>query len=301
MTKMLITDLDNTLYDWVTHFSKSFEAMVDSLSELISEDKADILCEFKAIHQHYKNTEQPFAILELPIVQKHFGTTSRSELIEKLNKPLHAFNSTRKRLLTLYDGVETSLQSLCTLGFKIVGYTEAMSINALFRLEKLGIKEYIKRLYAPEGKYLGHPDPNFTKPLEADYIRFIPKDNKKPNPQVLIDICERENIDPSDTWYVGDSLIRDIAMANSAHIKSIWAEYGTQYSPEVWDILVRVTHWTENDVRRENELRNQYKEVIPTYTIDSFSRIIQILKMDMNAIKVSRNYGNARKKVSRLK
>ncbi|MDD4346917.1 MAG: HAD hydrolase-like protein, partial [Desulfitobacteriaceae bacterium] len=193
---------------------------------------------------------------------------------------LHAFNSTRKRSLTLYDGVEMSLKSLCTLGFKIVGYTEAMSINPLFRLEKLGIKEYIKRLYAPEGKYLGHPDQNFDKPLEVDYIRFIPKDNKKPNPQVLLDICKHENIDPADTWYVGDSLIRDISMANSANIKSIWAKYGTQYSPEVWDKLVSVTHWTENDVRRETELRNQYKEVVPQYTINSFSKIIQILNME---------------------
>jgi FMN phosphatase YigB (HAD superfamily) len=280
MTKMLITDLDNTLYDWVTYFSKSFEAMVNCLSELISEDKEEILCEFKAIHQHYGNTEQPFAILELPIVQKHFGPASRTKLKEKLSKPLYAFNSTRKRLLTLYDGVEMALQRLCISGFKIVGFTEAISINALFRLEKLGIKKYIKRLYAPEGKYLEHPDPNFKKPIDVNYICFIPKDNKKPNPQVLLDICKRENVDPADTWYVGDSLIRDISMANSANIKSIWAKYGTQYSPQLWDILVRVTHWTENDVRRENELFSQSKEVVPTYTINSFHKILQVLEIE---------------------
>lgn len=61
---------------------------------------------------------------------------------------------------------------------------------------------------------MGHPDPNFKKPLEVDYIRLIPKANKKPNPQVLIDICKCEQVKPSDAWYVGDSLIRDISMAN---------------------------------------------------------------------------------------
>ena len=76
--KMLITDLDNTLYDWVTFFSKAFKAMVKELSAIVDTAEDQLLDEFKALHQHYNNTEQPFTILELPSVKKNLETYPKS-------------------------------------------------------------------------------------------------------------------------------------------------------------------------------------------------------------------------------
>ena len=38
----LITDLDNTLYDWVTYFSTSFTAMIEALVPIINIDKEQL-------------------------------------------------------------------------------------------------------------------------------------------------------------------------------------------------------------------------------------------------------------------
>jgi FMN phosphatase YigB (HAD superfamily) len=37
--KLLVTDLDNTLYDWVTFFAQSFDAMVAKLIEMTGIDR----------------------------------------------------------------------------------------------------------------------------------------------------------------------------------------------------------------------------------------------------------------------
>jgi phosphoglycolate phosphatase len=55
---------------------------------------------------------------------------------------------------------------------------------------------------------------------------------KKPNPRLLADICSREGFKPSDAIYIGDSLVKDISMANDAGVDSVYAEYGRQHDPK---------------------------------------------------------------------
>jgi FMN phosphatase YigB (HAD superfamily) len=280
--KMLITDLDNTLYDWVTFFSKAFREMVKELSSIINKEEKKLLKEFKTLHQHYGNTEQPFVILELPSVKKHFGYLPKIELMEKVDPALHAFNSSRKRNLNLYSKVKDTLSMLNKDGIIIIGFTEAIAINGYYRLYKLGILDFFKRLYALEGNYKGHPDPIVEKKLTPpeDFIRVIPNSKKKPNPMLLLDICKQEGVPPQNTWYIGDSLIKDISMAKQAGIKSIWAKYGTEYDKKLWDILVRVTHWTEQDVLNEEKLRKKFHKIKPDYTINSFDKIYKIINQE---------------------
>lgn len=239
--KLFITDLDNTLYDWATYFSLSFRAMVEDLTDLLGIEESCILDDFKSIHQFYGNTEQPFAILELPCVKKHFQGLTRFELLEKLNRPLQKFNSMRKRQLKLYPGVENTLKILADAGVLIVG--EAMPENAYFRLNMLKISKYFRRLYAVEGKYLGHPDIEREKLLKfpEGFVKMVPRTERKPNPLLLNDICCSEGIAIDAAIYVGDSLTKDILMANEAQIKSVWAKYGTDVNPAHWNILVRVS------------------------------------------------------------
>lgn len=276
---MLITDLDNTLYDWVSFFSKAFSALVHELSILLQVDEERLLDEFKSIHQRYGNTEQPFAMLELPSVQKKFGNINREDLIKELEKPAYAFNKARKQYLKLYDSVDSTLTALNKDGVRIVGYTEATKENAYFRLLKLGIIKKFTRIYTLEGNFLGHPDPErgaFLTPPEG-LIRIVSKVERKPNPELLLDICSREEIEPDRTWYVGDSLVRDISMARNAGIKSIWAKYGTECDPSLWSILVRVTHWTKEDVSHEADLKKRFDKITPDYTINRFDEVSDII------------------------
>ena len=68
LKKVLITDLDDTLYDWLGFFIPSFYAMVDELVSITGIDKEILLSEYKEKHQYYGTVEHPFVTLELPSI-----------------------------------------------------------------------------------------------------------------------------------------------------------------------------------------------------------------------------------------
>ncbi|MPW27808.1 HAD-IA family hydrolase [Agarivorans sp. B2Z047] len=276
--KLLITDLDNTLYDWVTFYSKSFEAMVNALSKEIGVPLDILLAEYKSIHQKFGNSEKPFATLELPSVLNFFKSDDKKYLQKQLSPVLSAFSSKRNDTLKLYPGVKDTLDKLNSEGVKIVAHTEALEFNSLYRLNKLGIVDNFVHLYTLEDRYNIHPDPPNAKaiPVDGNFIIRLPPEESKPNPELLRHICREEKVDVKDAVYVGDSLTKDISMANEVGIKSVWANYGRNFSPECWKILVQITHWTDEDVAREEELKKTYANIKPDYTIENFSELLSL-------------------------
>jgi phosphoglycolate phosphatase len=276
--RVLITDLDNTLYDWVTFFSTAFNAMVAELARILDTDRPSLLSQFKEIHERYGSTETPWAALELPAAKLKFPGFSATALAGQLLPAFDVFSAERQKHLNLYAGVADTLQQLSASGVVIIGHTEALAVNAYQRLALLGISRHFTRLYALDGKLIDHPFPNRTRsvpPPRPDLIRTLPASERKPNPAVLLDICGRERVNPIDACYVGDSLIRDVAMAKRADVFAVWARYGTIYDPSLWDLLVAVTHWTPADVEREAQLRHSFKNVQPDSTIDTFDELIK--------------------------
>lgn len=276
--KLLITDLDNTLYDWVTYFAIAFDGMTRSLESILEIPRDQLLDEFKVVHQRYGNSEQPFAVLELPSVHARFRTTNRRELKRAVDAALHVFNSLRKKHLRLYTSVRDTLEMMQVRGIPVVGHTEAIAVNAINRLNYLKIDHLFNHLYVLEGQVLEHPEPGLgaTPNTLPGFVQVLPRVERKPNPKLLLDICRKEGVLPRDAWYIGDSLSRDIAMAKEAGVNAVWAKYGTEYDKQLWDILVRVTHWTSEDVKRDEELRNRAAEVLPDFTVNSFSELLNL-------------------------
>ena len=275
--RALITDLDNTLYDWVTFFAIAFDAMVNELARLLDTDRQSLLSQFKEIHRRYGSTETPWAALELPAARLRFPNLSSAKLAGRLQPAFDAFTAARRDHLKLYPGVRDTLAALTDAGVLIVGHTEALTVNAYHRLALLGITDYFTRLYALEGRTIEHPfpdRPHSVPPAPADLIRTLPASERKPNRAVLLDICRREELMPSECSYVGDSLVRDVAMAKEAAVRAVWARYGTRCDPALWNLLVAVTHWTPADVAREAKFRETYRDVKPDQTIDMFGEIL---------------------------
>jgi phosphoglycolate phosphatase-like HAD superfamily hydrolase len=283
--RLLITDLDNTLYDWVTFFARSFGAMMSTLSRHLDVDEETLAAEFKSVHQRHGTLEAPFAALELPSIIKRFPGASRSDVARELTLAFEAFNASRRQHLVLYEGVRDTLQSLTQHGVVIVAHTEAISINAYYRVVVLDILKYFRRLYVLEGQVGEHPDPTRQKRLESpppDLIRVLPRKDRKPNPAALLDICRTEGFEPQDTCYVGDSIVRDVSMAKQAGVTAVWARYGTVYERSLWDTLVSVTHWTDEDVKRETQLRDKFSAISPDAVIDCFSDLLPLFGIETN-------------------
>lgn len=267
---LVVTDLDNTLYDWVTFFVSAFYRMVDTASEILDVDREQLLDELRAVHRHHHDSEYPFALLETRVVRERFSDLSRLQLKQHFALAFKSFNDARDRTLRLYPTVLETLKHLRSLGTVVVGHTEASAPNAFFRLRKLDCLPLVSRLYALE--HTGEDHPVIEKSLrfqeERERVHFLRGDQRKPNPAILLTICQEYGVSPSNVLYVGDSISRDIAMAKEAGTWSAFAEYGLRYEKPLWSKLVRVTHWSEEDVRRNEEAKKLYSTVKPDVVLD---------------------------------
>jgi FMN phosphatase YigB (HAD superfamily) len=275
--KLFVTDLDNTLYNWISAFIPAFYGMVEIACKILAVEQQRLLDELKTVHQRYHNSEQPFALLETPTVEQRFPQTTLLQKRLHLKEAFDAFEQIRAQKLRPYPGVRETMKNIRSCGCPILGYTEAVPENSLFRLILLELVDDVDFLYAPRGRAGDHPDPNHPRKLDPykKKLRYLPVGHRKPDPDVLADICSANSQDLDGVLYLGDSLTRDVAMAKAAGVHSAWARYGNNYDPKDWQRLVRITHWAQEDVNRERELRRKFCNIRPDIEIDSFPQLLE--------------------------
>lgn len=270
MKQLLITDLDDTLYDWIGFFVPAFNSMANEVSRITGIEKNQLLAEYRAKHQLYGSVEYPYATLELPSIIKKYNKAPASVIKEELDSAFHQFNLVRKEKLKLFDGVKETLYTLYKNGVIIIGYTESPEENGFYRLKRLGIAGLFKHVYVSTSQY--------NRDLSKLNGQVIKVSSKKPDKEVLLGICNNENCLPQNAAYVGDSLTKDILMASLAGVTSVLVNYSKEPN-NYYDDLVAISSWTDEDFLRESSLKKQIVEkgIKPDYTISTFTELIEIV------------------------
>jgi FMN phosphatase YigB (HAD superfamily) len=283
--KLLVCDLDNTLYDWVSYFVPSFYAMVDKVVALTGCDRNKLLDDFRAVHQKHRDSEQPFALLETETIRCMFIGARWEDVVRKVDPAFHAFNSARKQNLQLHPGVKDALSTLSQHGVRLVAHTESKLYGAVDRLDRLGLFQFFDRIYCRERSVSVRPkeyeQPNWLDRFPMDKIKELSLHQIKPNPTVLLEICAAEGVAPYDAAYIGDSIARDVLMAKRAGVFAVWAAYGAEHNPALYECLVRISHWTPEEVDRERQLRDEAKEISPDLiAYHEFSEVLAVFGLE---------------------
>ena len=150
----------------------------------------------------------------------------------------------------------------------LIAHTESKLYGVVDRMSRLDLFKYFDKIYCRERSISPHPKPGGSDWLErvsAKKIIELSHHQAKPNPAVLLEICRNDGIDPRDASYVGDSVARDILMAKRAHVFAIWASYGAHHNATLYDALVRISHWTAEEVAREHILKEEAKNIAPDF------------------------------------
>jgi FMN phosphatase YigB (HAD superfamily) len=270
---VLITDLDNTLFDWVHLWHSCFSAMLEKIADIsgISDDR--LKSEIKEVHQKHGTSEYAFLIEELPSLQRKY----QNEDLTKIFAPaLAAYREQRRKELRLYPSVAESLLKIKGTGAKIIGYTESMAFYSNYRVRRLGLDGIFDVIFSPK-------DHDLPKGMGVDQLRkypaaryefqhtdhqHTPAGELKPNKDILLSIVRHIGAAPEDCVYVGDSLIKDVAMAKDAGVSDAWAKYGQSQTTAGYKLLREVTHWTDADVDRERQVSQ--REVKPSFELPIF-------------------------------
>src|SRR5262249_46677835 len=103
--------------------------------------------------------------------------------------------------------------------------------------------------------------------LRRTLHEHTPKGEYKPNPHILNAILNKTGAEKRATIYVGDSLMKDVAMAQDASVRDVFAKYGVATHRDVYELLRAVTHWSDPDVAREKQI-NSRGSVTPTFVLN---------------------------------
>ncbi len=270
----VIFDVDNTLYDFTAFYSPAFQAMLDVIEEKSGISQQQLKSEFREVHQRAGTSEYVFAVQELPSLQKLHPNEDMGELYKDA---IQAFRDTRKKHLTLYDGVYETIKQLKDAGVRVVAYTESPAFHAMARLKTLGLDGLLDVVYSmPDHDMPPHTDLNKIRRkkdkngygFEFTEMRNTPKGVLKPNPESLEAIIDDLNIDKDKVLYVGDHLMKDVAMAKNLGINAAHAAYGSYMGDSNYELLKEVTFWTDEMLAKEKKYHDQ-PLVAPDVTLKS--------------------------------
>jgi len=278
---VLITDLDNTLFDWVDLWVNCFSSMLDSIVEISGIPKLQLIPEIAAVHQKHGTSEYSFLIEEIPSLKDVLTDRPATEVFAEA---IEAYRVQRRKHLALYPTVAEALLHIKGRGTSIIGYTESMAFYSNYRIRRLGLDGVTDYVFCPEDHVLPEglsPEDLRRYPAEHYQLKytkqhFIPKGSKKPDTRVLTAIMTDLGLDKERCVYVGDNLMKDVAMALDCCVEDVWAKYGQAHRRPEYKLLQDVTHWTAEEVEREQKIRER-EHVVPTHTLEkTFSEILQV-------------------------
>jgi FMN phosphatase YigB (HAD superfamily) len=277
---LVVFDLDNTLYDWYASFIPAFYAMVDVATSILKCDREILLDELRAVHIKHHDVEHPFSLLETETVQKLSRQLGLDQVRLVLDPAFHEFNKARKDNLALFPDVRSTLDELRSRQIRLVAFTDSSYFATLRRVRQLDLVNVFKRIFCRAKSE--STIPLSGQPLEDNLTAItteLPANETKPDPAVLHDIAKTERMTLSSMAYIGDSISKDVLMAKKAGCFAIWARYGVHRDPTMYERLVRISHWTDEDILRERNFAHEAAKIAPDFTCErSIAEVLTVLR-----------------------
>jgi FMN phosphatase YigB (HAD superfamily) len=285
MIRLVVTDLDNTVYDWLGSHVPAFDAQVAEMARLTGLSENQLLDSYRRVHQRVHTSEYAYAFLELDVLDQLDAGLPPRERLDRYASALVAYREEHLRRLALYEGVEETLIALRERGVMVIAHTDAMMFYASLRVSILGLAPLLDGLFAPAD----HSWPAGVRPPFAELFgdpatrrssvgiqEEFPRHLLKPDPEVLWRILRHFDVAPEEVLYVGDSLAKDVRVAQRAGVHDVHAEHGLSVASPLYERLVAVTHWSAEDVRRERQLSQE--RVTPTARIGAYPELLEVIE-----------------------
>lgn len=269
-TAVLLTDIDNTLYDFVDFYGMAFRGMVHVLSGQLQVPEERLILEFKDIFKTTGTLDYQFLIKDLKSAQ-HLDKNSMADLIRYGRI---GFDRAKRKRLQPYPGMIEALRLLRRGGVSITAVTNAPYYHAIRRLQDIGAFQFFSGLVAWEGK----PPPSSDKSALARYkavrefargklefFELFSREMSKPHSYPFFLTRQHVKQNNIQLFALGDSISKDLAPTSALGAVTIWARYGTKVDKKNLDTILDITPWSESEIARHSDGQSYS----PNYTIDA--------------------------------
>jgi FMN phosphatase YigB (HAD superfamily) len=283
--RILLTDVDNTLFSWIDFFAPCFRALVHAVSRESGIPEETLYDAFQVTFKREGSVEYRRAIQGNLAIQA-LPDDEQKRLVELGHK---VFSIAMRRNLRPYDGVKPTLDRLQLDGVRIVAVTNSGGLQAVHRLRQLGLAKYLSGLIAWDHDVAQLADSHEDYQLKLyqnstrsglPWMIAIPSEQLKPSPVAYTMALERLGAMESDVWILGDSLEKDLSAASSLGAMSIWAKYGHGFDQRNFDTLLRITHWSAEKIEKTYDT-----DILkPDAVIASFTELLDIVGLSQGEL-----------------
>lgn len=286
--RLVVTDMDNTLYSWIDYIVPAVEAMVAAVVQATGVPRIKVVQSLKAVYTKYESNEYPYALQESSLFQEFPEFGSFDKLV--IDPARAAFSEARRKYLKPYKGVVETLTALRARGIPVVALTDAPKNPAEQRAKRLGLDALLAGLYTmpgfqfpagPDGEALVAPD-ILQKEVKGEYRAQcpaieLPREWEKPNPAGLQRILVEQGVEPSEVLVVGDSVKKDVAVAQAVGCLALWAEYGTYVSLEYRERLDIISSNAITRRHAASVFEGAGQSVRPARALSNFGQILEVI------------------------
>jgi len=272
--RALVVDLDNTLYNFDDAFARSIRGLVHAISRETGFAEDAIEADIRRVLVAHGSLEYPNLIDELETLCAPDTSTDEQERLRRI--AVGAFRRVRSHNLALFPGVRDTLKWAKDSGLSLIALSDAPAFQAEGRLRHFKLDGYFDALFSWEGIAA-------SPRLKAAARTYTPRIAKrvtlseharKPNPDGLRQALRHVGVEPCDSYVVGDSLTRDVAVANAAGASSVWAYYGTQIDSANRETINRIF---PSDTAAPTQIRSAAAAEEPWRTIHAFGELREII------------------------
>jgi phosphoglycolate phosphatase len=285
--RLVVTDMDGTLYSWIDYIVPAVEAMVDAVCLATRFPRIQVVQSLKAVYAKYESNEYPFALQESSIYSEFPEFGSFDKLV--IEPARMAFSEARRKYMRPFDPVIPTLKALQERKIPVVALTDAPRNPAEQRVKRMGLDVHLTALYTLPGFQFPANDDGeklvakdiLLKDERGAYraacpVVELPRDCEKPSVKGLMQICEKYGVDPKQTLVIGDSLKKDVAMAREVGALDCWAEYGTYVSQEYRERLDIISAPAITK-RHAASVYEGGTPVKATHALSNFGRLLEVI------------------------
>lgn len=192
----LLTDLDNTLYD----FAAAQEAACRAAIRVAGTGDCEGLIRAFLFSPHGVTSPAP-----IRVYLQELGIDDDDHIARACNE----YEAVKKNAIIPFPGVVETLRIIHASGIRIGAVTNASSCHARDRLARIGVTNLFSSLVSPDITGL-----------------------KKPDPAMFRHAAEEIGVPTLQICVVGDNLVNDITPAQSLGMFTVHARYGDRLPPE---------------------------------------------------------------------